>query len=73
MLQLTDSEKQRLLDLARAALKEAVCSGRLSEVAEPAGALQTPCGAFVTLFEGTAAAGMHRPHRSDKTALHDSA
>lgn len=53
MLQLTDAEKQRLFDLARAALEEAVCSGRLSEVAEPAGSLRTPCGAFVTLLEGT--------------------
>lgn len=52
MLQLTDSEKQQLLKLARASLKEAVCSGRLPEVAVPAGALETPCGAFVSLHEG---------------------
>jgi len=52
MLQLTDAEKQQLLELARAALKDAVCSGRLREAPAPAGALATPCGAFVTLLEG---------------------
>jgi len=52
MLQLTDAEKQRLLDLARKALEEVVRLGRMSEPAEPAGALQTPCGAFVTLYKG---------------------
>jgi len=49
MLQLTDAEKHRLLELARTALEEVVRLGRMSEVAEPSGALQTPCGAFVTL------------------------
>jgi hypothetical protein len=49
MLQLTDAEKHRLLELARTALEEVVRLGRMSEVAEPAEALQTPCGAFVTL------------------------
>jgi AmmeMemoRadiSam system protein A len=52
MLQLTDAEKNRLLELARAALEEAVRYGRASEVAEPAEALRTPCGAFVTLYKG---------------------
>jgi hypothetical protein len=52
MLQLSDAEKQRLLELARTALEEAVRLGRLSEVAEPTEALRTPCGAFVTLLEG---------------------
>jgi len=52
MLQLTNTEKQRLLELARTALEEAVRFGRMSEVAEPAGALRTPCGAFVTLTKG---------------------
>jgi AmmeMemoRadiSam system protein A len=49
MLQLTDAEKRRLLELARRALEEAVRCGRMSEVADPAEALRTPCGAFVTL------------------------
>jgi AmmeMemoRadiSam system protein A len=49
MLQLTDAEKHRLLELARKALEEVVRLGRMSEVAEPPEALQTPCGAFVTL------------------------
>jgi len=49
MLQLTDAEKDRLLELARTALEEAVRCGRVPEVAEPAEALRTPCGAFVTL------------------------
>jgi len=52
MLQLTDAEKQRLLELARTALEEVVRFGRMSEVAEPAEALRTPCGAFVTLYKG---------------------
>jgi len=52
MLRLTDAEKDRLLELARAALEEAVRLGRVSEVAEPAEALRTPCGAFVTLTKG---------------------
>jgi AmmeMemoRadiSam system protein A len=52
MLQLTDAEKHRLLELARTALEEVVRCGRLSEVAEPAEALRTPCGAFVTLYKG---------------------
>jgi AmmeMemoRadiSam system protein A len=52
MLQLTDAEKQRLLDLARKALEEVVRSGRMSEPAEPPGALETPGGAFVTLYKG---------------------
>jgi AmmeMemoRadiSam system protein A len=49
MLQLTDDQKDRLLELARAALEEAVGSGKVSEMAESAEALKTPCGAFVTL------------------------
>jgi AmmeMemoRadiSam system protein A len=52
MLQLTDGEKQRLLELAREALEEVVRFGRMSEPAAPAGALQTPSGAFVTLYKG---------------------
>jgi len=52
MLRLTDAEKDRLLVLARAALEEAVRLGRVSQVAEPAEVLQTPCGAFVTLTNG---------------------
>jgi len=52
MLQLTDAEKHRLLELARTALEEVVRFGRMSEVAEPAEALRTPCGAFVTLHKG---------------------
>jgi len=52
MLQLTDAEKHRLLELARSAIEEAVCSGSLSEVTEAAEALRTPCGAFVTLYKG---------------------
>jgi AmmeMemoRadiSam system protein A len=52
MLQLTDAEKDRLLELARTALEEAVRVGRVSGVAEPAEALRTPCGAFVTLTRG---------------------
>jgi AmmeMemoRadiSam system protein A len=51
MLQLTDAQKDRLLELARGALEEAVRFGRVSEVAESAEALQIPCGAFVTLTE----------------------
>jgi len=49
MLQLTDDQKDRLLELARAALEAAVGSGKVSEMAESAEALKTPCGAFVTL------------------------
>jgi AmmeMemoRadiSam system protein A len=52
MLQLTDAEKQRLLELARTAVEEVVRFGRMSEVTEPAEALRTPCGAFVTLYKG---------------------
>jgi len=52
MLRLTNVEKERLLELARAALEEAVRLGRVSQVAEPAEALRTPCGAFVTLTRG---------------------
>jgi hypothetical protein len=52
MLQLTDAEKDRLLELARSALEEAVRLGKVSQVAEPAEALRTPCGAFVTLTRG---------------------
>ena len=52
MLQLTNADKQRLLELARTALEEVVRSGRMSEVAEPSGTLRTPCGAFVTLYKG---------------------
>jgi len=52
MLQLTNPEKQRLLELARTALEEVVGFGRMSEVAEPTEALRTPCGAFVTLTKG---------------------
>ena len=49
MLQLTDAQKDRLLELARTALEEAVRTGKVSEAAESAEALQTRCGAFVTL------------------------
>jgi AmmeMemoRadiSam system protein A len=49
MLQLTEEEKDQLLGLARRALEEAVRFRRMPELAEPAGALRTPCGAFVTL------------------------
>jgi len=52
MLQLTDAEKRRLLELARTALEEAVRCGRMSEAAETAEGLRTPCGAFVTLYKG---------------------
>jgi AmmeMemoRadiSam system protein A len=52
MLQLTDAEKHRLLELARTALEEAVRSGRMSQATEAAEALRTPCGAFVTLYKG---------------------
>ena len=52
MLRLTDAEKDRLLELARDALEEAVRVGGVSEIAEPAEALRTPCGAFVTLTKG---------------------
>jgi AmmeMemoRadiSam system protein A len=52
MLQLTDAEKNRLLELARGALEEAVRFGRLSVVTENVGALATQCGAFVTLCKG---------------------
>ena len=52
MSQLTDAEKDRLLELARKALEEAVRWGRLSGVAEPLESLRTPCGAFVTLTKG---------------------
>ena len=52
MLQLTDAEKDRLLELARSALEEAVRSGMVSEVAEPDEALRVPSGAFVTLTRG---------------------
>ncbi len=51
MLQLTDAQKDRLLELARTALEEAVRFGKVSKVTESAEALQTPCGAFVTLNE----------------------
>jgi AmmeMemoRadiSam system protein A len=51
MLQLTEAEKHRLLELARTALEEVVRFGRMSELAEPTGALRTPCGAFVTLYK----------------------
>jgi hypothetical protein len=40
MLQLTDAEKHRLLELARTALEEVVRLGRMSEAAEPADALR---------------------------------
>jgi uncharacterized protein len=52
MLQLTDAEKDRLLELARTALEESVRWGTLSGVAEPLESLRTPCGAFVTLTKG---------------------
>ncbi len=52
MLQLSDAEKHRLLELARTALEEVVRCGRLSEVVESSEALRTPCGAFVTLSKG---------------------
>ena len=52
MLQLTDAEKERLLQLARAALEEAVRWGRVLQVQEPSLSLQTPSGAFVTLMRG---------------------
>jgi AmmeMemoRadiSam system protein A len=52
MLQLTDSDKQRLLELARGAVEEAVLRGKISAVVETAEALQAPCGAFVTLLRG---------------------
>ena len=52
MLQLTDEQKERLLELARTALEEAVRSGKVPEAAESAEALQTRCGAFVTLTRG---------------------
>ena len=52
MLPLTDAEKDRLLNLARKALEEVVRFGRMSELSEPPGALQTPGGAFVTLYKG---------------------
>jgi len=51
MLQLTDSEGHRLLELARSALEEAVRFGRVSDVRESTEALRTPCGAFVTLTD----------------------
>jgi len=51
MLQLSDAQKDRLLELARTALEEAVRFGKVSEVTESAEALQTPCAAFVTLTE----------------------
>jgi len=49
MLQLNDAQKDRLLELARTALEEAVRSGKVPEMAESEEALETPCGAFVTL------------------------
>ena len=52
MLQLAEAEKHRLLEFARTATEEAVRFGRVSEVAEPEGALRTPCGAFVTILQG---------------------
>jgi len=52
MLQLTEAEKHRLLELAREALEEAVRFRRLSMAVEPTGALAAPCGAFVTLLKG---------------------
>jgi AmmeMemoRadiSam system protein A len=67
MLQLTDADEHRLLELARTALEEAVRFGSLSKVAAPSGALATPCGAFVTLYRGTRLRGCighieaHRP------------
>jgi AmmeMemoRadiSam system protein A len=51
MLQLTEAQKDRLLELARTALEEAVRFGRVPEAAESAEALRTPSGAFVTLTE----------------------
>jgi AmmeMemoRadiSam system protein A len=52
MVQLTNLEKDRLLELARGALEEAVRHGEISEVMETSEALKTPCGAFVTLEQG---------------------
>ncbi len=52
MLQLTDSEKQQLLKIARTALENAVCSRKSPEETIPSGTLRAPCGAFVTLLEG---------------------
>jgi len=49
MLPLNDTEKDRLLELARTALEEAVRTGKVSQAAEPAEALQACSGAFVTL------------------------
>ena len=49
MSQLTEAQKDQLLELARTALEEAVLSGKVSEVTEPEEALEAPCGAFVTL------------------------
>jgi AmmeMemoRadiSam system protein A len=52
MLQLDESDQQRLLHFARQALEEGVRKYELSDVEEePEGALRERCGAFVTLWK----------------------
>ncbi len=49
MSPLCREERRALLDLARRAIVEAVCHGRVLEIPAPTGALAKPSGAFVTL------------------------
>jgi AmmeMemoRadiSam system protein A len=49
MSPLCNEERRALLDLARRAIVEAVCQGRLLGIPTPADVLAKPSGAFVTL------------------------
>jgi AmmeMemoRadiSam system protein A len=49
MSPLCSDDRRALLELARRAIVEAVCQGRVVESPAPTGALAAPAGAFVTL------------------------
>jgi AmmeMemoRadiSam system protein A len=49
MSPLSSDERRALLDLARHAILEAVCQGRVADIPPVSGALAQPSGAFVTL------------------------
>jgi AmmeMemoRadiSam system protein A len=53
MLPLTEADQQRLLRLARQALEESVRGHRLRDVEELPAVFREPCGAFVSLHQGS--------------------
>lgn len=50
-LQLGESDRARLLQVAREAITVAVNEGRLLQIADPGGGLSTPAGVFVSLHK----------------------